>query len=98
MKLLTQMNTIKEHAVSSVWLDPLVSLNKTSGSFELHQEAATPANLKVIQKCMEAEAAGAKLATSAAQALTIWLEKNLRIRHFPDSQVPAAKQTHNPQT
>ena len=81
MKLLTQMNTFKEHAVSSVWLDPLVSLNKTSENVELHQEAATPANLKVIQKCMEAEAKGGKLTTYAAQALTMWLEKNLHIRH-----------------
>ena len=96
------MNTFKEHAVSSVWLDPLVSLNKTTGIFELHKNQATPANLQVILKCMEAEAQGETLTTYAAPALTQWLEKNLcshlRTRQVPDSQVPPGKQTPNPPT
>ena len=45
LKLLQQINTYKEQAVFSVWLDPLIKLNKTSGIFELHQDLATPANL-----------------------------------------------------
>ena len=45
-KLLKQINTYKEQAVFSVWLDPLIKLNKNTGIFELHQDLATPANLK----------------------------------------------------
>ena len=96
------MNTFKEHAVSSVWLDPLVSLNKNTGVFELHQNKATPENLKVILKCMQAEDQGETLTSYAAPALEKWLEKNLRmhlrIRQVPDSQVPTGKQTPNPPT
>ena len=73
-----QINTYKEQAVFSVWLDPIIKLNKNTGIFELHQDLATPANLKVILKCMEAEEKGETLTTYTATALTQWLEKNLR--------------------
>ena len=90
MKLLTQMNTFKEHSVSAMRLDPLVTY--ISGNFELNKEAATPANLKVVQTLMTAEDKGKKLTTMAAQTL------QKRIRNIPETQVPAGKQTHNPQT
>ena len=87
------MNTFKEHAISSVWLDPLVSLNKNTGVFELYQNKATPENLKVIQKCMEAEDRGEILTSYAAPVLEKWLDKHLcmhlRNRNVPDMQVPA---------
>ena len=83
LKLLQQMNTFKEHAVSSVWLDPLVSLNKTTRILELHQNQATPANLQVILKCMEAEAQGETLTTYAAPALTQWLEETYAVTCVP---------------
>jgi hypothetical protein len=94
------MNTYKEQAVFSVWLDPLVKLNKNMGIFELHQDQATPSNLKVILKCMEAEEKGETLTTYTAPALTQWLEKNLRshlrTRQGPDSQVPPGRQISKP--
>ena len=57
-KLLKQINNFKDHALSSVWLHPLATWNKDTGVFELYQDRATPENLKVIQKCMEAEERG----------------------------------------
>ena len=90
-----QMNTFKEHALSSVWLDPLVSLNKNTRVFKLYQDKATPENLMVIQKCMEAEDRGEILKSYAAPVLEKWLDKHLRMhlrnRNVPDSQVPTGK-------
>jgi hypothetical protein len=96
LQLLTQMNTFKEQSVSAMWLDPLVTY--ISGNFVLNKEAATPANLEVVETLMTAESKGEKLTAMAAQTLQKWMNKNLRLRSNPETQVQAGKQTLNPQT
>ena len=96
MQLLTQMNTFKEQSVSAMWLDPLVTY--ISGNFVLNKEAATPANLEVVKTLMTAESKGEKLTAMAAQTLQKWMNKNLRLRSNPETQVQAGKQTPSPQT
>ena len=96
LQLLTQMNTFKEQSVSAMWLVPLVTY--ISGKFVLDKEAATPANLEVVEALMTAEDKGVKLTAMAAQTLQKWMNKNLRLRSNPETQTQAGKQTPGPQT
>ena len=90
------MNTFKEQSVSAMWLDPLVTY--ISGNFVLNKEAATPTNLEVVETLMTAESKGEKLTAMATQTLQKWMNKNLRLRSNPETQVQAGKQTPSPQT
>ena len=91
LQLLTQMNAFKEQSVSAMWLVPLVTY--ISGKFVLDKEAATPANLEVVETLMTAEDKGVKLTAMAAQPLQKWLNKYLRLRSTPETQNQAGKQT-----
>ena len=85
------MNAFKEQSVSAMWLVPLVTF--ISGKFVLDKEAATPANLEVVETLMTAEDKGVKLTAMAAQTLQKWMNKNLRLRSNPETQNQAGKQT-----
>ena len=94
MKLLTRMNTFQEHAVIGV-AGPLSQLEQDFGSFELHKEAATPSNTEVHGsrgcRCKAGNFCCPSFNDMAGEELAYQT-------FFPDSQVPAEKQTHNPQT
>ena len=96
LQLLTQMNAFKEQSVSAMWLVPLVTY--ISGKFVLDKEAATTANLEVVDALVTAEDKGVKLTAMAAQTLQKWMNKNLRLRSNPETQTQAGKQTPGPQT
>ena len=80
------MNDFKEQSVSAMWLVPLVTY--ISGKFVMDKEAATTANLEVVEALMTAEDKGVKLTAMAAQTL-----QNLRLRSTPETQNQAGKQT-----